>query len=54
MLNTGVSKYHEGLITLDILHGAQSDVGNREGQHENKVVCGKSGGQKSLRNMKNC
>ena len=26
-------------------HGAQSDVGIREGWHENKAECGKSGGK---------
>ena len=40
--------------SLSPFHGAQSDVGNREGWHDNKAVCGKAGGNKSLRNMKSC
>ena len=32
-------------IPLVVYHGAQSDVGNREGWHDNKAVCGKTGGK---------
>ena len=35
------------------IHGAQTDVGNREFLHENKAVCGKTGAKHHCRTRLN-